>query len=282
MSGKQEEESKKEESKIQDQKELNKEFESIKKDFEELRKQNENLAQPMKFPDNKLEEKIIEVLMERAKENLENKEAQENSSNKPDQKDQRKKDAKTNQKAAAKKQKELSKKMGGAMMEMQGEMLQENIDDLKAILENLLTFSFDQENLLDAFDGIDASHAEFPKLLRKQQIIKENFEHIDDSLYTLSLRVPQLTTKIQEDLADAHYNLNKSLDNIAENYVVPGRSNQQYTMTAANNLADMLSDMLNSLQNPSMGQGKGKGGKPEFSLPDIIKKQGELQEKMKE
>ena len=282
LSGKQEEESKKEESKIQDQKELNKEFESIKKDFEELRKQNENLAQPMKFPDTKQEEKIIEELMERAKENLENKEAQENSSNKPDQKDQRKKDAKTNQKAAAKKQKELSKKMGGAMMEMQGEMLQENIDDLKAILENLLTFSFDQENLLDAFDGIDASHAEFPKLLRKQQIIKENFEHIDDSLYTLSLRVPQLTTKIQEDLADAHYNLNKSLDNIAENYVVPGRSNQQYTMTAANNLADMLSDMLNSLQNPSMGQGKGKGGKPEFSLPDIIKKQGELQEKMKE
>ena len=51
-------------------------------------------------------------------------------------------------------------------------------------------------------------------------------------------------------------------------------------MTAANNLADMLSNLLNSLQNPGMGEGKGKGNS--FSLPDIIKKQKGLGEKIKE
>ena len=59
-----------------------------------------------------------------------------------------------------------------------------------------------------------------------------------------------------------------------------GITNQQYTMTAANNLADLLSDMLNNMQNPSMGSGKGKG-KSE-SLPDIIQKQKGLGEKIKD
>lgn len=284
LSKKQEEQSEKLENKAEDQNKLNKDFDDIKKDFEELRKQNKNLAQPMKFPQTQKDEEIIEELMKRAAEGLDDKEATEDNKDNPEKSKQNKNKAKINQKAASKKQKELSKKMGGAMMQMQGEMLDENIEDLKAILENLLTFSFDQEQLLMSFEDIDASHAEFPKKLKKQQIIKENFEHIDDSLYTLSLRVPQLTSKIQEDLTNAHYNLDKALEHIAENQIQSGRSNQQYTMTAANNLADMLSDMLNSLQNPSMGQGQGKGknGKPEFSLPDIIKKQGDIKKKLQE
>ena len=287
LSKRQEEQADKKDVNSEDQKKLNNNFEEIQKDFEELIKQNKNLAQPMPFPDTKNDEKAIKEDMKKAEEELKEVEEDSNDSENSDKNDDsnndaKKKSASKKQKSASKKQKELSKKMGGAMMEMQGEMQQENIDDLKAILENLLSFSFDQEQLLMSFDGKDASHPEFPRMLKKQQIIKENFEHIDDSLYTLSMTVPQLTSKIQEDLTNAHYNLNKSLEYIAENQVVAGRSNQQYTMTAANNLADMLSDMLNSLQNPSMGQGHGKGGEPEFSLPDIIKKQGDLSKKIQE
>ena len=96
------------------------------------------------------------------------------------------------------------------------------------------------------------------------------------------MRQRRITSKIQKDIADAHYNIDKSLENIAENRMRQGISNQQYTMTAANNLADMLSDMLNSLQNPSFGKGKGKGNKNDIGLPDIIKKQGELNQQMKD
>ena len=166
------------------------------------------------------------------------------------------------------------------MSAAQGESINENIDDLRAILENLLTFSFDQEQLMLSFNDVDASHAEFPVKLKKQQVLKEHFEHIDDSLYTLSLRVQKLSSNIQKDLTEAHYNIDKSLENIAENKIQQGRTNQQYTMTAANNLANMLSNVLNSLQNPKSGKGKGKGNS--FSLPDIIKKQKGLSDKMKE
>ncbi len=282
LSKKQEKQSKKEQNKAEEQDKLNKKFDEIQKDFDELKKQNKQLAQPMGFPETKNDEKAIEELMKRAEEKLDEKQAENSENNNLEQKEQLKKEAKLNQKAAALKMQQLSKKMQGAMQAMQGETLEENIEDLKAILENLLFFSFDQEQLLVSFDGVDASHAEFPKKLKRQQIIKENFEHIDDSLYTLSLRLQKLSSKIQKDLTNAHYNLDKSLEYIAENRIQQGRSHQQYTMTAANNLADMLSDMLNSLQNPSMGEGEGKKSGESFSLPDIIKKQGELKKKMEE
>ena len=197
-------------------------------------------------------------------------------------KDSKKSAAKLFQKSAAKKMKQMSKSMQQSMAAMEGEMMQENIEELRAILENLVTFSLDQEQLMLSLDNIDAAHPTFPKKLKKQQLLKEHFEHIDDSLYALSLRQRRITSKIQKDITDAHYNIDKSLENIAENRMRQGISNQQYTMTAANNLADMLSDMLNSLQNPSFGQGKGKGKQNEISLPDIIKKQGELNQQMKQ
>ena len=279
LSKKQDQLSDKENNNSEQQKKLNKKFEDIQKDFKELNKQNQHLVQPMKFPDTNKEEREINEEMNKATEKLEEQEKEEGSENSKSP-EGKQKSAKKSQKSAAKKMKQLSEQMQGAMSAMQGESIDENIDDLRAILENLLTFSFDQEQLMLSFDGVDASHAEFPVKLKKQQILKENFEHIDDSLYTLSLRVQKLSSNIQKDLTEAHYNLDKSLENIAENRIRQGVSNQQYTMTAANNLANMLSNVLNSLQNPGSGKGKGKGNS--FSLPDIIKKQGEMTQKMKD
>lgn len=262
-----------------EQEKLNEEFNKIQEDFDELNKENQNLVQPMDFPDTNKEENDIKDEMDNAKNLLEK---QENDENEKDVKSKSKQEttATKSQKSASKKMKQLSKQLQGAMEAMQGEMIEENIESLRAILENLLAFSFDQEKLMLSLEGVDASHAEFPVKLKRQQVLKENFEHIDDSLYTLSMRVQQMTSKIQKDLTEVHYNIDKSLENIAENRMEQGRANQQYTMTSANNLADMLSDLLNSLQNPGMGSGKGKGN--EVSLPDIIQKQGELNEKMKE
>ena len=263
-----------------EQRDLNSEFDDIQKDFEELRKENRNLAQPMDMPNTKPAEDVIKELMQQATEKLEQQEAENKESNEESKRNELQKKAELQQKSAAKKMKQLGKQMQGAMESMQGEMIEENIDDLREIVENLLSFSFDQEQLMLSFEGVDAAHAEFPVKLKKQHILKEHFEHIDDSLYALSLRLQKLSSNIQNDLIEAHYNIDRSLGNIAENRIQQGRSNQQYTMTAANNLADMLSNLLNSLQNPGMGEGKGKGNS--FSLPDIIQKQKGLGEKMKE
>lgn len=269
------------------QKELNKEFDKIKEDFKELNKQNKELKKPMDLLKTKDEEKSIEEDMENADEKLEESEEEneepQNDEEKNDEKadskkEEKKQKAQKKQKSAAKKMKKLAGQMKEKMASSSGETFDEDIENLRRIIENLIKFSFEQESLMLDFDVVNASHPDFSKKIKKQQVLKEHFEHIDDSIYSLSLRMRKLSSKIQKDITDAHYNIDQSLENIAENRISQGKTNQQYTMTAANNLASFLSDLLDAEQNPSMGMGSGKGkgkGQPSPGLPDIIKKQSD-------
>jgi hypothetical protein len=261
----------------ENQDELNQKFDSIQQEFNELREQNESLKEPMPIPDTEADEKLIDMEMNQAREELEKSEKQEGSEQK-----ESSKNAKEKQRSASRRMKELSNQMQSGMMAMEMQAIEENIEDLKQILKNLVTFSEDQEELMVNLEEVSDRNADFPALLKEQIKLKEHFEHIDDSLYTLSLRLVQLTSEIEKDLTNAHYNLNRSLENMSENRVQQGRGNQQYTMTAANNLADMLSGMLESLQNQQqMGSGQGSG-KEQMSLPDIIKQQQGMMKKMEQ
>ena len=261
----------------EEQKKMNAKFDSLQQDFKELREQNEELKDPMDIFDSKPDEKLIEMDMKDAEESLKKSEQSEGK-----EQNKNKDKAKEQQRKASKRMKELSKKMEAGLMEMEMQGVEENIKDLQQVLKNLLLFSLDQEELMLSFENVSSKNADFPEKLKEQIKLKEHFEHIDDSLYALSLRMVKLSSKIQEDISSAHYNLDRSLENIAENRIQQGRSNQQYTMTAANNLADLLSDMLQSLQNQKPGSGKGKGKEGELSLPDVIKKQQGMMKKMKE
>jgi hypothetical protein len=153
-------------------------------------------------------------------------------------------------------------------------------------------FSFEQESLMEEFKRTDYGNPLFGKRLTIQNDLKLNFQHIDDSLFALSLRQPVLSSTINESLTEVQYNMEKTLDRLAQNQVRQGISSQQYTVTGANELAVLLSDLLNGMQAQMMGKGSGKGGKGKpgkgegdgqgFQLPDIIKKQESLSEKMKE
>ena len=89
-------------------------------------------------------------------------------------------------------------------------------------------------------------------------------------------------SEIQKEVSDVHYNIDESLTNFSDNRFDQGISNQRFVITSANNLANNLSDLLENLMNASASMGKGKGNSSDFSLPDIIKKQGELAQKMKD
>ena len=249
------------------QDEINKEFNEIKRDLNELEKQNKDLIRPMKLPENKDEQQEIDKDLQKALDELNNKQS---------------KNAKQNQKDAATKMKQLSKSMEQSMAAMEGESIDENIDDLREIVENLIKFSFEQEDLMEDFSNLDNNQTEYPKYLKKQFVLKEYFEHIDDSLYMLSLRLVKMGSEIQKEVSDVHYNIDESLTNFSDNRFDLGISNQRFVITSANNLANNLSDLLESLMSASASMGKGKGNSSDFSLPDIIKKQGELTQKMKE
>lgn len=267
LSKKQDSLAKSKNSTLNKQQEIKKEFETVQKELKNLEKDNKALKEPMQIPDTKEEQKEVNKQLNKALEK-----------NQPDKNQQ-----KSSQKKAAQKMQEMSQKMQQAMSDMEGEMKEANEKSLRIILENLLNFSFKQENLMDRFSNINVTHPDFGKELKNQNTLKTYFEHIDDSLYVLSMRLPEISPIVQKDLTNAHYNIDQSLDNFAENRFNSGLSNQQYVMTAVNNLADFLSDILDNMQQPKMSKsGKGKKGGKSFSLPDIIKKQEDIVKKMQQ
>ncbi len=268
LAKKQEELSNKDEENTREQQEkLNKEFKDFQKEMEELRKQNNDLKKPMSIDQEKEDENAIKNEQEKATENLEK---------------QNKSTAQKNQKSAAQKMKQMSEGMKMQMEMAGGEQQQEDMEMLRQVLDNLVSFSIEQEGLMKEFKNIDIDNPSYSTKLKRQSVLRENFIHIDDSLYALALRTPQITEDVTKKLTDIEFNIDKSLERLAENQVVQGSANQQYTVTGSNDLAYLLSRSLDQMQNSMSASGKGKGGSNEFQLPDIIKKQEELNDKMEE
>ena len=267
----------------ENQDKLNKEFDDFKDKMDKLKQDNKALQKPFDIPIDKLDEKEVDDEQKKASEELKKNES-ENASDKQEDKpkeNQNLKNAKSNQKKAAKKMKQMSQKIGDAMQMSGGEQMQEDMEMLRQVLDNLVLFSLDQEKLMNQFKSIDINHNKYATYLRKQNNLKENFEHIDDSLFALSLRQPKLSEKVNKEITEVYFNIDKSLSQFAESQLYQGISNQQFAITATNNLADFLSDVLDGMQE-SMNMAPGKGGKGDMQLPDIIMSQEELNKMMEQ
>lgn len=301
-----------EENTKQKQEELNKQFEDFEKELDKLEEENKKLKQPLDVPRDKLEEKSIEDTMKEAAEELEKQESQENKdAQNQDQKgeqqdgEQEKKEeqeqqspsnessqsAKQKQKDASRKMKKMAQQMQSAMQMSGGEQLSEDSEMLRQILDNLVLFSFKQEDLMNEFKGIDINHNQYAAKLKKQSSLREHFSHVDDSLFALSLRQPMISEFVNKEVSNVFFNIDKSLEQISENQLYQGVATQQYTVTSANNLADFLSNILDQMQMQMnmMGNGNGQGtpspgqgGEGEMQLPDIIMSQEELNKQMEE
>ncbi|WP_299393711.1 DUF4175 family protein [uncultured Gelidibacter sp.] len=271
------------------QDELNKQFEDFQKELKELQKENEALRKPMDVPQDPATENEIKNDQQEASDQLEKKEASEK---KNDQKgaEQKQKDAQKKQQDASKKMKQMSAKMAQSMMGGGKEQLQEDAAMLRQILDNLVLFSFDQEALMKQFKSIHINHNQYGKFLRKQSSLREHFEHIDDSLFALSLRQPKLSEDVNTKITEVFFNIDKSMGQLSENMLYQGVATQQYTITATDDLASFLSDILDNMEsemNPGQGEGSGKGqgqggGGGGMQLPDIIMSQEELNKQMEE
>lgn len=254
------------------QEEINKEFDDLKKELTDLDKENKQLKSPLDIPNDEQKKEDIENDLNKAAEEL-----QKQNSTK----------AKPKQKSAAKKMKEMSAQMEESMGGGEMEQLEEDVQMLRQILDNLVAFSFSQEDLFLRFKNLKKGSPSINNNLKVQQSLKLQFKHIDDSLFAMSLRNPKIAENITKEIGNVHYNINKALENFADTQFQRALANQQFVINSANLLADFLSDILNSMQmqlsgsgsggKPKPGQGEGQG----MQLPDIIKKQEGLSEMMK-
>ncbi|NBU80054.1 MAG: hypothetical protein EBS55_00195 [Flavobacteriaceae bacterium] len=260
-----------EENNAEKQDEINKEFEKIKEDLKDLEKDNKELKSPMDLPKSEDKEKSIDEDLKDAKDQLQK---------------QQKDKAKPKQKNASKKMKQMSQQMQEQMASGEMEQMEEDVEMLRQILDNLLAYSFSQEDVMKQFKNLKRGAPSFNKNLKIQQDLKQQFKHVDDSLFSMSLRNPKIAEDITKEIGNVQYSVDKAIETLAEANVSKGNSYQQYAVSSSNKLADMLSDILKGMQmqlsgagqgKPKPGQGQGQG----MQLPDIIKKQEGVGEKIK-
>jgi hypothetical protein len=256
------------------QEKLNTDFKELSKQLEELRKDNNALSKPLQIPEDSNLEESIKKDQENASDELGDK---EESPNPQDQQNKLSK-AQKNQKKAAQKMELMSQQMAQQISSGGGQQMSEDIDMLRQILDNLLLFSFDQETLMNYFQSLSKSTSGHAKRLVKQSNLREHFEHVEDSLFSLSLRQPMISESINKEISEVFFNIDKSLELLSENSLREAVGTQQFVITATNKLADMLSSTLDNMEmqmQPSPGQGEG-----DMQLPDIIMSQEALSKQM--
>ncbi|MDQ7947217.1 MAG: DUF4175 family protein [Pedobacter sp.] len=227
------------------QDQLSKDFKDLQKELEQLDKKNQELERPNDFEDTKKESDAIEKNQGESKESL----------NKND----RQKAAQKQQEAAQKMQ-QLAQKMKESQQSGEQKEDQTNAEELRRLLENLLTTSFEQEKVMLGLRRMSNNDPSYVGNVQQQRTIKDNMKTIADSLFSLSKRVPQIQTTVNAEVQKINFNMDKALDLLGDRRTQEANRSQQFAMTSLNNLALMLNEALDQLQNSKAG-GKGKGGK---------------------
>lgn len=270
------EESKKDPADLEKQKEeQQKAEEDFKKLMEHLEKmQQEAEKEKLQAPDKQENEQSeIQKQMEQSKQDL----------NKKDQKNASKSQQKT-----SKSMRNMAKSMSESMEGMDMKSMSENLDDLRNLLDNLITLSFSQERLMRDFRSMSLQDPRVLKLSQEQVRLQDNAKVIEDSLNSLAKREPQIQSFVTRELTNMRYYMDESSRFLKERKLGYASARQQSAMTSINNLSLMLNDafkqmqdQMNAMAMPGSGKSKGKskGSQP---MPGIGEQQQQLNERMQQ
>ncbi len=262
----------------QEQEKINKRFDEIKEDLNALQKLNEALSKPMNLGDQEEEKQEVSEELKDAKENLQN---------------SKEKKASENQKKSADGMEKIANSLEQMKQEANKKEEAEDINLLRSILENLMTLSFSQEDVMNKFSKVKDQDPLYRRLGRTQRSIIDDTKVISDSLNALAKRQPKIAKFIDKELNDINANFALALEDIDEHRRRELGQHLQYVMTAYNNLALMLNESLQSMQeqmkNQMPGSGTcnkpgGKGSKPKSGdeagdMKEMLKKQLEQMKK---
>ena len=124
----------------------------------------------------------------------------------------------------------------------------EDMETLRKILENLVTLSFDQEELMQHATNTPKNSPEFIKIVQRQNKLSDDSQIIEDSLLALSKRVVQIQATINNEIAAINNNMIKATNQLEGRQVEKAAERQQFIMTSTNNLALLLSEILEQMQ----------------------------------
>jgi len=256
---------------------IKKVFDSISKNLEELSKSEEELEIPVNIKETSNDQKEIQSLIEESKNEL-----QKRNNRKASQ----------NQKNTERKMNNLAENLEKMQNNSEAEQLEEDANNVRFILENLIRLSFQQENLINRTKITNKSDPKFPEIVNEQLEIGERLKVSEDSLNEIAKRQVFVRPVITKELGKIKQNIRKSVDLLNNRSLAEAISKEQFIMTSVNNLALLLSetlDQMNQEMNSMNGNGQKacknpskKGGKASIKgMKEMQEKLGKELEKMK-
>ena len=231
------------------QDEINQKFEELKKELDELKQLNESLDSPMNLGDTKESEEKIGNDLKEAKSSLQQ---------------SKEKKAGEKQQSAAEEMEKMAEQLDQMQQQANQQQEEEDMNALRAILENLMSLSFDQEDLMKRFNRLSDSDPAYRRYGKKQRALIDDTRIVRDSLLALAKRQPKIASFVDKELNVIKENHELALDDIDERRKRELGIRQQSVMTAYNNLALLLNESLQSMQQQmqSKMQGQGSCNKP--------------------
>ena len=107
------------------------------------------------------------------------------------------KKASESQKNAAGNMQQMAQQMESAMKQQEQESMEEDMEALRALLENIITLSFDEEDLMADVGDTQKDDPRYVSHGQLQRKLKDDAEMVKDSLFALSKRITQLQSHRQ-------------------------------------------------------------------------------------
>lgn len=270
------------------QEELNQKFDQISDKLDKIQKNNQELEFPNQIQNTDQERKSIKQDMNESLEQI-NQGRPRNASGK--------------QQNAAQKMQQLSDKLSDMYDEMMEEQIGEDIMTLRQILKNLIQLSFDQEDLMKNTQRISRQDPRYPEAINRQNMLKRDFQVIEDSLVALGKRQTAIQSVVSKEISSIKDNMDQAISNFLDVHTVgivnragkdKGVERQQFAMTSMNNLALLLAEALDNMKDqenqmkssqgkqckkPSSGQSMGKIRQQQQSLNQQLQ---QLREQMQQ
>jgi hypothetical protein len=240
-------------------------FRTLADELKKLAAKNQDLDRPNSFS---LPEKELQSLQQQQQQSLD-----ELSKN------QLKKAAETQEKTA-KEMQQMAENMeheGAESAETESNL---NSAELRKLLQNLLVTSFEQEKLMLSLRKMSVNDPQYNSQVKEQKQIRDNMNTIADTLRSLSKRIPQIESTVTEEMKQINFNIEQSLEYLADKRKSEAGKNQQYTMSSINNLALMLNEVMSQLEKNKKNQKAGGKGKSKGSMQQLQQMQQQLNQKM--
>ena len=249
-----------------EQDELNKEFEDLKKALEDMKKNDEEQAKKQDFEEPKQDEQQIEQQMQESSNQLSKKENQK---------------ASKSQKQSSKQMRQMAQKMQQQEQDEEDKQNEVDEDQLRQLLKSLVNSSFKEEKNMQDLRAMSTSDPNYIPLAQVQKSIKDNLKTAEDTLYSLSKRIPQIQSTVNREVEAINSHIDDALQNLGDRRTPQANANQQYAMTSMNNLALMLADALNNMQqSQSSKSSKSSKSKKRQSMSELAKRQEQLNQNM--